>query len=128
VIDYTQEDFWASGEQYDLIIDNAAFYSIDKPLRALKATGAYVGVGGPSSTASALKSLIFNPAIARMRGRRVISFIADVNQADLVFMKELLEAGKVVPVVERTYSLAETAQAISYVEGGHTRGKVVIRV
>jgi NADPH:quinone reductase-like Zn-dependent oxidoreductase len=128
VIDYTKEDFWVSGRQYDLIIDNAAYYSIRKPLRVLKATGAYVGVGGSSSTASVLKSLIFNPIIAKMYGRKVVSFMANVNQADLIFMKELLEAGKVVPVIERKYSLTETPQAIRHVEGGHTRGKVVITI
>jgi NADPH:quinone reductase-like Zn-dependent oxidoreductase len=128
VIDYTKEDFWVSGKQYDLIIDNAAYYSIRKPLRVLKATGAYVGVGGSSSTASVLQSLIVNPIIAKMKGRRVVSFMANVNQADLVFLKELLDTGKVVPVIERKYSLTETPQAIRYVEGGHTRGKVVISV
>jgi NADPH:quinone reductase-like Zn-dependent oxidoreductase len=126
VIDYTKEDFWANGKQYDLIVDNAAFYSIRKPLRVLKATGVYVGVGGSSSTASVLKSQIFNPIIAKMRGKKVVSFMANVNQADLIFMKELLEAGKVVPVIDRKYSLSETPQAIRYVEEGHTRGKVVI--
>ena len=128
VIDYTREDFWMSGKQYDLIVDNAAFYSIGKPLRALKATGIYVGVGGSSSTASVLQSLIFNPIIAKIKGRRVVSFMADLNQADLVFIKELLEAGKVVPVIDKEYSLSETPQAIRYVEGGHTRGKVVITI
>jgi NADPH:quinone reductase-like Zn-dependent oxidoreductase len=128
VIDYTEEDFWMSGKEYDLIIDNAAFYSIRKPLRVLKANGIYVGVGGSSSTPGVLQSLIFNPIIAKMKGRRVVSFIANVNQADLVFMKELLKAGKVLPVIERKYSFAETPQAIRYVEDGHTRGKVVISV
>ena len=128
VIDYTKEDFWVSGKQYDLIIDNAAFYSIHKPLRALKVTGAYVGVGGSSSTASVLQSLIFNPLIAKMKGRKVVSFMADVKQSDLVFLKGLLEAGKIVPVIDRKYSLSETPQAIRYVEGGHTRGKVVITI
>jgi NADPH:quinone reductase-like Zn-dependent oxidoreductase len=128
VIDYTKEDFWVSGKQYDLIIDNAAFYSIGKPLRALKATGIYVGVGGSSSTVSALQSLIFNPIIAKMKGRRVVSFIANVNQADLIFMKEFMETGKVVPVIDRKYSLSDTPQAIRYVEEGHTRGKVIINV
>lgn len=128
VIDYTKEDFWLTGKQYDLIIDNSAYYSIRKPLRVLKATGTYVGVGGSSSTVSILQSLIFNPIIAKMNGRRVVSFIANLNQADLIFMKELLEAGKVVPVIERKYSLTETPQAIRYVEGGHTRGKVVITI
>jgi len=127
-IDYTKEDFWVSGKQYDLIIDNAAFHSIRKPLRVLKAGGIYVGVGGASSTVSVLQSMIFNPIIAKMKGKRVVSFMANVNQADLVFIKELLEAGKVKPVIERSYSLAETPQAIRHVEGGHTRGKVVITI
>ncbi|MBU8934355.1 MAG: NAD(P)-dependent alcohol dehydrogenase [candidate division Zixibacteria bacterium] len=126
VIDYTKEDFWLSGKVYDLILDNAAFHSIRKPLRVLKATGIYVGVGGSSSTSSILQSLIFNPLIARMKDRKVISFMANVNQADLVFIKELLEAGKIAPVVDRKYSLSETPEAIRYVEKGHARGKVVI--
>jgi NADPH:quinone reductase-like Zn-dependent oxidoreductase len=127
-IDYTKEDFWASGTQYDLIVDNAAFQPISGPLRALKATGIYVGVGGTSSTVSVLQSLILDPIVARFKGKRVVSFVANVNQADLEFMKELMETGRVVPAVERTYSLRETPQAISFVEGGHARGKVVITI
>jgi NADPH:quinone reductase-like Zn-dependent oxidoreductase len=72
VIDYTKDDFWLNGQEYDLIVDNAAFYSIRKPLRGLKVTGIYVGVGGSSSTASTLQSLIFNPLIAKMKGRKVV--------------------------------------------------------
>lgn len=126
VIDYSKEDFWLGGKEYDLIVDNAAFQSIRKPLRVLKATGIYVGVGGSSSTLSILQSLIVNPLIARMKGRKVVSFMANLNQADLVFIKELLEAGKVVPVIDRKYPLSETSEAIRYVEKGHARGKVVI--
>lgn len=128
VIDYTKEEFWRSGKKFDLIIDNAAFQSIRKPLRALKPTGIYVGVGGSSSTASILQSLIFNPLISIVKGRKVVSFMANVNQADLVFIKELLETGKVVPIIDRKYSLNETPQAIRYVEEGHSRGKVVITI
>jgi len=126
IIDYIKADFWESGKQHDLIIDNAAFHSIRKPLSVLKANGIYVGVGGSSSTASFLKSLIVNPIIAKMKGKRVVSFIANLNRADLIFMKELLETGKVVPVIDRKYSLSEAPQAIRYIEGGHARGKVVI--
>jgi NADPH:quinone reductase-like Zn-dependent oxidoreductase len=126
VIDYSKEDFWLGGKEYDLIVDNAAFQSIRKPLRVLKATGIYVGVGGSSSTLSILQSLIVNPLIARMKGRKVVSFMANVNQADLVFIKEFLEAGKVVPVTDRKYPLNETPEAIRYVEKGHARGKVII--
>ena len=128
VIDYTKEDFWLGGKEYDLIVDNAAFQSIRKPLRVLKATGTYIGVGGSSSTLSILQSLIVNPLIARMKGRKVVSFMAKVNQADLVFIKELLKAGKVTPVIDRKYSLNETPDAIRYVEKGHARGKVVITI
>ena len=128
VIDYSKEDFWLGGKEYDLIVDNAVFQSIRKPLRVLKATGIYVGVGGSSSTLSILQSLIVNPLIARMKGRKVVSFMANVNQADLVFIKELLEAGTVVPVIDRKYPLSETPEAIRYVEKGHARGKVVITV
>ncbi len=128
VIDYTKEEFWRSENEYDLIIDNAAFYSIRKTLRALKPTGIYVLIGGSSSTMSLLKSLIFNPLISRIMGRKLVSFIASMNQPDLVVLKELLEAGKVVPVIDKKYSLSEVPQAIRYVEEGHTRGKVVITV
>jgi NADPH:quinone reductase-like Zn-dependent oxidoreductase len=128
VVDYTKEDYWMSGKQYDLIVDTAAFYPISKPLQALKATGRYVPVGGPSSTSAALQSLVFNPIVAKIKGRKVVSFIANISQADLTYMKELLETGQVTPVVERTFSLAETPQAIRHVEEGHTRGKVVIGI
>ena len=128
VIDYTKDDFWLNGQEYDLIVDNAAFYSIRKPLRGLKATGIYVGVGGSSSTASILQSLIFNPLIAKMKGRKVVSFMANVKQSDLAFLKGLLDAGKIVTVIDRKYSLSETPEAIRYVEKGHARGKVVINV
>jgi NADPH:quinone reductase-like Zn-dependent oxidoreductase len=128
VIDYTKEDFWRSGKEYDLIVDNAAFHSIRKPLRALKPTGIYVGVGGSTSTASLLQSLLLNPLISKTKGRKVVSLMANVNQKDLAVLKELLEAGKVVPVIGRKYPLSDTPQAIRYVEEGHARGKVVITV
>ena len=127
-IDYTKEDYWARGKQYDLIVDNASFQPISGPLQALKASGIYVGVGGSSSTVSVLQSMIFDPVVARFKGKKVVSFVANVNQADLEFMKKLLENGKIVPAVERTYCLNETPQAISHVEQGHTRGKVVVTV
>lgn len=128
VIDYTKEEFWRSGRKYDLIVDNAAFQSIRKSLHALQPNGVYVLVGGSSSTATILQSLILNPLISRMEGRKLVSFMASMNQPDLVVLEELLKAGKVVPVIDRKYSLSEVPQAIRYVEEGHTRGKVVITV
>jgi len=128
VIDYTKEDYWLGGKQYDLIVDNAAFQSIHKPLRVLKPGGTYVGVGGASSSLSILSSLILNPLIAKIKGKQVRSFMSNMNQADLGFVSELLERGKVVPVIDRQYSLSDTPQAIRYVEEGHARGKVVITI
>ena len=125
-IDYTREDFWRNGNEYDLIVDNAAFHSISKPLRALKPTGIYIVVGGSSSAASILLSLIINPLISKIKGRKVVSFMTDMNRTDLAFLKELLEAGKIVPVIDRKYSLSDAPQAIRYVEEGHARGKVVL--
>jgi len=63
-----------------------------------------------------------------MKGRKVVSFMADMKQSDLAFMKGLLETGKIVPVIDRKYSLGETPEAIRYVGQGHARGKVVINV
>ena len=128
VIDYTKECFWQSGKEYDLIVDNAAFHSIPKALRVLKPSGIYVLVGGSSSTASILKSLVLNPLIAKMKGRKVVSFIANVKKSDLTRLKEFLEAGNIVPVIGRKYSLSDTPQAIRYVEEGHAQGKVIINV
>jgi len=128
VIDYTKDDFWLNGNEYDLIVDNAAFQSIRKLLHGLKAGGIYVGVGGSSSTSSILQSMIFNPLIAKMKGRKIVSFMANVKQSDLAFLKGLLDAGKIVTVLDRKYPLSETPEAIRYVEKGHARGKVVINV
>lgn len=129
VIDYSKEDFWKSEKQYDLILDNAAFQSIRESLRVLKPNGIYVLVGGDSSSsASVLLSLIVNPMIALIAKRKLVSFMASIKQADLELLKELLESGKVVPVVSQKYSLSEVPEAIRCVEKGHTRGKVIVVV
>jgi NADPH:quinone reductase-like Zn-dependent oxidoreductase len=126
VIDYMKENFWKSGKKYDLILDNAAYHSIRKPLRALNPTGIYVLIGG--SMTGFVQSLILKPIYSKKDGRKITSMMANVNQADLAFLKELIEAGKVVPVIDRKYSLSEVPDAIRYLETGHARGKVVITV
>jgi NADPH:quinone reductase-like Zn-dependent oxidoreductase len=128
LIDYTEEDYWKQDQTYDLIVDNAAFESISKPLRVLKKSGRYVGVGGTSSTLDVLMSLVTNLIIARIKGRKVLSFIADINQEDLRFLSGLLEEGAIVPVIGRRYSQGEIPEAIRYVETGHARGKVIIHM
>lgn len=126
VIDYTKEDYWLSGKRYDLIVDNAAFQSISKPLSVLNPKGIYVVVGGSSSVLSLLKSLVLNPLAAKLKGKQVRSLMANVNRADLDFMTELFESGKVAPVIDRKYSLGETPGAIRHIETGHARGKAII--
>lgn len=129
VIDYTKEDFWKSGKQYDLILDNAAFQSIRESLRALKPNGIYVIVGGDSSSsASILLTLIVNPVIAWIAKRKLVSFMARIKQSDLEFLKELLESGKIVPVIGQKFPLSDVPDAIRHIERGHTRGKVIVTV
>ncbi len=129
VIDYTKEDFWKSGKQYDLILDNAAFQSIRESLRALKPSGIYVLVGGDSSSsASVLLSLIVNPVIALIAKRKLVSFMARIKQSDLETLKDLLESGKVVPVIGQKFPLGDVPEAIRFVEKGHMRGKAIVTV
>jgi len=119
VIDYTQEDFTKSGQQYDLIFDIAAYRSILDYKRALSPRGIYVLAGG--SIARMLQASMTG-------GKKMTNFSAKPNQKDLIFIKELLEAGKVVPFIDRRYPLSEVADAVRYYGEGHPQGKVVITV
>jgi NADPH:quinone reductase-like Zn-dependent oxidoreductase len=117
VIDYTQEDFTQNEQRYDLILDIAAYRSISDYGRVLTPKGIYVLAGG--SVARILQ--------ASMTGNeRMVNFQVRPKQEDLVFMTELLEARKVVPVIDRRYLLSEVAEAIRYYGEGNARGKVVI--
>ncbi len=131
VIDYTQEDFTRNGQRYDLILAVNGYHPIFAYRRALGPTGRYVLVGGSKAHLyqALLQALLLGPVISRT-GRQKMGFmgIAKINQKDLVYVKELLEAGKVVAVIERRYPLRETAEALRYLEEGHARGKVVITV
>jgi NADPH:quinone reductase-like Zn-dependent oxidoreductase len=119
VIDYTQEDFTQNEQRYDLILDIAAYRSISDYEGALSPKGIYVLAGG--SVARILQ--------ASMTGNeKMVNFQVRPNQKDLVFMTELLEAGKVVPVIDRRYPLSEVSEAVRYYGEGHARGKVVITV
>src|SRR5947207_4220659 len=125
VIDYTQEDFTKNGQRYDFIFAVNGYHSIFDYKRALSPKGVYVMIGG--SNAHLLQAMLLGPLIS-MTGRQKMGSmgVAKPNQKDLVFMKELLEAGKVVPVIDRRYTLSEVPEAIRYLEEGHAKGKVVI--
>jgi len=127
VIDYIQEDFTKNGQRYDFIFAVNGYHSIFDYKRALSPKGVYVMIGG--SNAHLFQAMLLGPVIS-MTGRQKMGSmgVAKPNQKDLVFMKELLEAGKVVPVIDRRYPLGETAEALRYLEEGHAQGKVVITV
>ena len=126
VIDYTQEDFTKNGQRYDLIIAVNGYRSILEYRRALKSNGIYVVLGG--SMAQILQGMLIGPVLSRIGNKKMRITMANANQNDLVFLKELLEGGKVVPVIDRCYPLDEVTEAIKYLVAGHARGKVVISV
>jgi NADPH:quinone reductase-like Zn-dependent oxidoreductase len=126
VIDYTQEDFRKNTDTYDLILDNIGNQSVTKTTRALKPQGTYVMIAG-SLVAFFLWPLI-KALVSRKGGKKIASMITNMNATDLAYLSELLTSGKVVPVIDRTYSLADVPEAVRYVETGHVKGKVVIKV
>ena len=126
VIDYTREDFTQSGQRYDLILGANAHHSIFDYRRALSQDGIVVMVGG--GWVPILQAMLLAPLLSRIGSKKVCFFVAKINTKDLVFLKDLLEAGEVVPVIDRRYALSDAAEAVRYREEGHARGKVVITV
>jgi NADPH:quinone reductase-like Zn-dependent oxidoreductase len=123
VIDYTREDFAAGERRYDLILATAGYRSIFDYKRALAPEGTYVMTGG--SMAQIFQAML-GPLVAAGSGKKMVNLSAQAKQEDLAFMTELIEAGKVAPVIDRSYSLSEVPQALAYYGQGHARGKVVI--
>jgi len=128
VIDYTREDFTRGTERYDLILGANAFHSIYAYRRMLTEGGVFVGTGGGASILGMLQGMLVAPVLSRMGRRKVGSLLARLKQADLIFLKELLEARKIVPVIDRRYPFGEVPDAVRYLEDGHASGKVVISV
>jgi len=132
VIDYTQEDFTKNGEHYDLILATSGYRSIFDYKRALSPNGIYVVTGGtmrgPKAMAQIYQALLLGPLISMTGKKKFCILTLNINQKDLLFIKGLIEAGKVKPVIDRRYQLNEAADALRYYEEGHTRGKVVITV
>jgi NADPH:quinone reductase-like Zn-dependent oxidoreductase len=124
VIDYTQEDFSKNGHRYDLILAANGNRSISDYKRALAPQGTYVNTGG--SMTQMTQAMLQGPWMSVTGSKKMGHLLARPNQKDLTFIKELLEAGKVVPVIDRRYPLSEVPEAIGYLEEGHARGKVVI--
>ncbi len=126
VIDYNHEDFTKNGKQYDLILAANGDRSISDYRRALAPTGTYVMSGGSMSQMT--QAMIIGPWYTKAGGQKMGNMLAKPNRMDLTFIKELVEDGKVVPVIDRCYPLSETADAIRYLEDGHALGKVIITI
>ena len=123
VIDYTQEDFSQNGQRYDLIIDNVANRTASDLKRALKPRGHCVVIGY-SSLARMFQYMLLGPWISRAENKKIsVMGEAKVNRNDLLFLKELLAARKIKPIIDRHYPLSELADAIRYLEKGHAQGK-----
>jgi NADPH:quinone reductase-like Zn-dependent oxidoreductase len=127
VIDYTKEDFSRSGLRYDLVLDAVGNVSVSDYRRSLSPHGIGVGVGF-TSMSRLLRVWIGGTLVSRKEGRRIVVKTTPVNKAALVVMRDLLAAGKVVPVIDRRYTLKEVREAIAYLEEGHAQGKVVIAI
>ncbi len=126
VVDYTRENVTKNGEQYDLIIAANGYHPLLDYRRVLSPGGIYVGLGG--SLAQILQGIILGRLLSKIGSQKFSVMLAHSNLKDLLFLKELLETGKIVPVIDRYYPLSEVAEAIRYLAKGHARGKVVITV
>lgn len=125
-IDYTKEDFTQKAEIYDLILGVNGHHPISAYKRALNPNGIFVHVGG--SETQMFQVMVLGPWISMTGNKKMGNMLQRSNQKDLIYMKELLEAGKVRPVIDRCYKLSELPEALRYFDEGHAQGKVVITV
>jgi NADPH:quinone reductase-like Zn-dependent oxidoreductase len=131
VIDYTREDFADGSRHWDLIVDTAGRRSLSQLRRALAPEGTLVIVGGEGGgrwLGGFDRQILRAPAVSAFSRQRLRPLVSKERSQDLLVLKELIEAGKVTPVIDRTYPLAEAPEAIRYLEKGHAQGKIVIRV
>jgi NADPH:quinone reductase-like Zn-dependent oxidoreductase len=124
VIDYTKEDFTQTGQHYDLILDNVGNRSFSDCKRALKPQGMIIPNTGHAGMGYVIKAFVRSIFISQQGGMRVTKS----NHEDLVILKELIESGKIKPVIDRIVRLNEIPEAMGYAEQGHVRGKVVITI
>jgi NADPH:quinone reductase-like Zn-dependent oxidoreductase len=127
-VDYTKEDFAARGQRYDVLFDIGANRSLADCRRVLTPNGILVLAGAPNELWAVVSRLLKARLMSRAGGRRIASFMARATHDDLVVLKELVEAGKLSPVIDRQYPLAEVPEAVRYLGTRDARGKVVVRV
>ena len=130
VVDYTQDDLAAGGRRYDVILDIGGNRRLSHLRRALTPRGTLVLVGGETDGRwlggidRSLRAMLLSPLVSQKLG----TFISSENADDLMVLRDLVEAGKIMPVVDRTYPLSDVPAAIRHLVGGHARGKLVITV
>ncbi len=130
VIDYTSEDFAKGGQRYDVILDIGGNSSLARLRHTLTTKGTLVLVGGEGGgrwlgvVSRLLRAMMLSPFVSQKLG----AFVSSENHEDMLALKELIESGKVAPVIDRTYPLSEVPEAIRYLEGGHARGKIAVTV
>jgi NADPH:quinone reductase-like Zn-dependent oxidoreductase len=132
VIDYTKEDFAKGDQRYDVILDNVPNHSLSECRRILNPEGKYVmiGGGGPNDNqwigpfGRVIQTLIISPFVSQKMGM----MMAELSQKDLTLLGDMMQSGKVKPVIDRNYKLSEVPAAIAYLDEGHARGKVIITV
>ncbi|MBK8900772.1 MAG: NAD(P)-dependent alcohol dehydrogenase [Anaerolineaceae bacterium] len=127
VIDYTKEDFTRKPQRYDLIYAVNGYHSLSAYKSTLNPQGAYVCAGG--TLPQIFQAMLFGSLLSKQGGKKLAFMgIAKINQEDLTYLGELLQAGQIVPVIDRSYPLSETVEAFRYVEDKHAQGKVVVTV
>ena len=132
IIDYSREDFTRNAQRYDVVFDLVGNRSLTDFRRALTPTGTLVMSGGGVSSGGSLLGplglMIKGQMLSRFVGQRLLQLTVAPNKEDLATLRELVESGKITPVIDRTYPLSEVAEAIRYLEVDHARAKVVITV
>ena len=133
VIDYTKEDFTKSDQRYDAILDNVANHSLSEFRRVLTPKGKYVMIGGGGVNEQGVFGVMMRPlkamVLSKFVDQQMGMMMADSSQKDLNVLADMMQSGKVKPVIDRTYnSLHQIPEALRYLEEGHARGKVVITV
>jgi len=126
VIDYKKEDFSQSGQTYDLILGVGGYYPLASYKRALKPNGIYVMTGG--ETKQMFETMFLGSFMSMTSSKKITNFIQKISKQDLLFLKELLEQGKLSPVFDKSYPLADVPKAIAYLESGKAKGKLVIKI
>lgn len=126
VIDYTKEKFTENNQKYDLILGVNGYQPLSDYKHALIPNGIFVHVGG--SGAQMFQAITLGTWVSKTSNKKMGSFLQRTNQKDLVYLKELVDTGKIKPVIDRQYKLSEVSEAFRYFEQGHAQGKVVITI